>query len=80
MFDCVGELFVECDCYLCGRGEYLLFESYCVWVFLCCAVFCWLIRVWSSISQYVSRCSLHMSDLWVCMRDVISKFNSEIEG
>ena len=25
-------------------------------------------------------CSLHMSDLCVCMRDVISEFNSEIEG
>ena len=31
-------------------------------------------------SQCVSRCSLHMSDLCVCMRDVISEFNSEIEG
>ena len=31
-------------------------------------------------SQYVSRCSLHMSDLWVCMRDVMPYFNSEIEG
>ena len=28
----------------------------------------------------MSRCSLDMSDLWVCMRDVISEFNSEIEG
>ena len=28
----------------------------------------------------MSRCLLHMSDLWVCMRDVISEFNSEIEG
>ena len=25
-------------------------------------------------------CSLHMSVLCVCMRDVISEFNSEIEG
>ena len=25
-------------------------------------------------------CSLHMSDLWVRMRDVISEFNFEIEG
>ena len=25
-------------------------------------------------------CSLHMSDLCVCMRDVISEFSSEIEG
>ena len=31
-------------------------------------------------SQCVSRCSLHMSDLCVCIRDVISQFNSEIEG
>ena len=31
-------------------------------------------------SQWVSRCSFHMSDLCVCMRDVISEFNSEIEG
>ena len=28
----------------------------------------------------MSRCSLHMSDLCVCMRDVISEFNSEIDG
>ena len=28
----------------------------------------------------VSTCSLHMVDLCVCMRDVISEFNSEIEG
>ena len=28
----------------------------------------------------MSRCSLYMSDLCVCMRDVISDFNSEIEG
>ena len=28
----------------------------------------------------MSRCSLHMPDLCVCMRDVISEFNSEIEG
>ena len=27
----------------------------------------------------VSRCSLHMSDLCVCMRGVISELNSEIE-
>ena len=31
-------------------------------------------------SQCVSRCSLDMSDLCGCMRDVISEFNSEIEG
>ena len=31
-------------------------------------------------SQCVSRCSLHMLDLCVCMKDVISEFNSEIEG
>ena len=28
----------------------------------------------------MTRCSLHMSHLCVCMRDVISEFNSEIEG
>ena len=50
-------------------------------------VFCWLVRVLSS-KEYVccvcdpsvSRCSLHMSDVCVFMRDVISEFNSEIEG
>ena len=26
MFDCVGEVFVECVCYLCGRGDCFLFE------------------------------------------------------
>ena len=26
------------------------------------------------------KVSLHMSDLCICMRDVISEFNSEIEG
>ena len=31
-------------------------------------------------SQCVSKCSLHMSNLCVCMRDVISEFSSEIEG
>ena len=47
-------------------------------------MFCWLVRVLSS-KEYVccdpsvSRCSLHMSDLCVCMRDVISEFNSDIE-
>ena len=47
-------------------------------------VFCWLVRV-LSFTEYVCCvcdpiCSLHMSDLCVCMRDVISEFNSEIEG
>ena len=42
MFECVGELFVECVCYLCGCGE-------CFFVFL---FFCWLIRVLSS-KEYV---------------------------
>ena len=37
-------------------------------------------RVCVLCSQYVSRCSLPMSDLCVCMRYVISEFNSEIEG
>ena len=27
----------------------------------------------------MSRCSLHVSDVCVCMRDVISELNSEIE-
>ena len=31
------------------------------------------------VIQCVSRCSFHMSDLCVCMKDVISDFNSEIE-
>ena len=31
-------------------------------------------------SQCASRCSLHMSDLCVCISDVISEFNSEIKG
>ena len=31
------------------------------------------------VTQCVSWCSLHMSDLYVCMRNVISEFNSEIE-
>ena len=30
MFDCVGELFVECVCYLCSWADCFLFESYCV--------------------------------------------------
>ena len=32
------------------------------------------------VSQCVSRCSFHMSDLCVCMRYVFSEINSEIEG
>ena len=48
-------------------------------------MFCWLVRVLYSneyvlCPQCVSMCSLHMSDVCVCMRDVISVFNSEIEG
>ena len=50
-------------------------------------VFCWLIRVLSSKEcvcgvRNPSMCLgvLHMSDLCVCMKDVISEFNSEIEG
>ena len=39
-FDCVGELFVECVCYLCGEGDCLLLESDCVVFGLCwCFVF-----------------------------------------
>ena len=52
MFDCVGELFVECVCYLCGGGELMfsLWKSWCCfWVVL---VFCWLVRVLSS-KEYV---------------------------
>ena len=30
------------------------------------------------VTQCVSKCSLHMSDLCVCMRDVISEFNRRI--
>ena len=57
------------------------------YVYVVVLVFCWLVRVLSS-KEYVccvcdlkcvSRCSIHMSDLCVCMRDVISEFNSEIE-
>ena len=36
MLDCVGELFAECVCYLCGLGECFLFESYGVVFGLCC--------------------------------------------
>ena len=32
------------------------------------------------LEECVPRCSLHMSDLCVCMKDAISEFNSEIEG
>ena len=32
------------------------------------------------VIQRVSRCSLHMSDVCVSMKDVISEFNYEIEG
>ena len=35
MLDCVGELFVECVCYMCGRSECFLFESYGVVSGLC---------------------------------------------
>ena len=50
-------------------------------------VFCWLVRVLSckeyvccvrDVSVCVSMSSIHMSDLCVCMRDVISEFSSEI--
>ena len=72
MFYCVGELFIKCVCYLCGRGGCSLFESYVL--FLGCIVFRWLqiVCVLCLLSQCVSRCSLHMSDLCVCMRHVIS--------
>ena len=50
----------------------VLLASQCI-VFQRVCVLC----LWS---QCVSRCSLHMSDLCVYMRDVISEFNSEIEG
>ena len=51
MFDCVGELFVECVCYMYGSGVCFLFESDCVIFYLC--FFRWLIRVWSS-KKYLS--------------------------
>ena len=53
----------------------------CVGVFLAspCIVF-QRVCVLCLLSQCVSRCSPHMSDLCVCMRDVISEFNSEVEG
>ena len=77
VFDCVGELCIVCVCYLCGWGDCLIFESGCV-VLGCvgvllanpCIVFqrvC-VLCLWS---QCVSRCSLHMSDLCVCMRDYL---------
>ena len=31
-------------------------------------------------SMCVYRCSLHVSDVCVCMRGVISEYNSDIEG
>ena len=39
MFECVGELFVECVCYLCGWGDCFICESYCV--VLCLYCLCW---------------------------------------
>ena len=64
-------------------GEVNVFLLKVIVLFLGCAGFCWLFRVWSS-KEYafrvcdlcVCRCSLHMSDVYVCMRDVISEFNS----
>ena len=67
-------------------GEVTVFSLKVIVLFLGC-VFFWLIRLLSS-KEYVClfvipvcRCSPppHMSDLCVCMRDVISEFNSEIE-
>ena len=65
-----------------------LFESYGVvfglwWYFVLLASPCIVFQrvcVLCLWSQCVSRCSLHMSDVCVCMMDVISEFNSEIEG
>ena len=37
-------------------------------------------RVVFVIPVCVSGCSIHMSELCVCMRDVISELNAEIEG
>ena len=56
VFDCVGELFVECVCYMCGRGDCLLFESDCVFGL------CWLIRVLSS-----KECVCCVCDRSVCL-------------
>ena len=39
MLDCVGELFVECVCYLCGVGEVNVFSLKVMVFFLCCVVF-----------------------------------------
>ena len=50
MFNCVGELFVECVCYLCGWSEcFSLKVMVLFWVVL---AFCWLVRVLSS-KEYV---------------------------
>ena len=66
-------------------GEVNVFSLKVIVVFGLC-FFCWLVRVLSSkkyvccvCDPIVSRCSLLMSDVSVCMRDVISEFNSEIE-
>ena len=69
---CVGEVsvFSFMVLFLCCVG--VLLASPCI-AFQRVCVLCWR-------SQCVSRCSLHMPAMCVCMRDVISEFNSEIEG
>ena len=49
MLDCVGELFVECVCYLCEVNVFSLKVMVLFLGFFCC---CWLIRVLSS-KEYV---------------------------
>ena len=59
-------------------GEVNVFSLKVMVLFLGC--FFWLTNPCMCVVFPVPRCSIHMSDLCVCMRDVISEFNSEIEG
>ena len=76
LVNCLLNAFAMC------MGEVTVFSLKVSFVVI---VFCWLIRVWSS-KDYVycvcdpSVCYLHISYLCVCMRDVISEFNSVIRG
>ena len=82
MVNCLLNAFAICV------GEVNVFSLLVMVLFLVCVVFllanpCIVsqrVRVLCLWSQCVSRCSHHMSDLCVCTRDVISEFNSEIEG
>ena len=56
-----------------GEVTVFTFESYYVVV-----VFCWLIHVLYS-KECVSKCSINILNMCVCLRDVITEFNSEIE-